>query len=227
MEESREIKKIILYADLISQPARAVYNLLRLNKLDFQLQSVLLYKKEHKSEAYLKINPHGLVPAIKIVLNNQNEEIILYESATIMRFICQKFNLPQNWYSHKEENLVRRSLIDQYLDWHHGNTRRILATSVRNEFFIKKESTRKEFDRLFQYLESELGKHLYIIDDEISIADLLLYNELIELSLIQYDFDNYPFIKRYIQKISQLEEVRESNFILEKVLKLNQLKPNF
>ncbi len=97
------------------------------------------------------------------MLNNQNEEIILYESATIMRFICQKFNLPQNWYSHKEENLVRRSLIDQYLDWHHGNTRRILATSVRNEFFFKKESTRKEFDRLFQYLESELGKHLYII----------------------------------------------------------------
>ena len=37
-----------------------------------------------------------------------------------MRYICNKYNLPDHWYP---ADLQKRSKVDEYLSWHHTNTR--------------------------------------------------------------------------------------------------------
>lgn len=37
-----------------------------------------------------------------------------------MRYLVSKYNLPDHWYP---SNIERRAKVDEYLDWHHTNTR--------------------------------------------------------------------------------------------------------
>ena len=71
------------------------------------------------------------VPAIVDTDNG----MCLAESHSIMRYLCQKFKLNENWYPSK--NLTRMAKIDEYLDFHHLNTR-LVAKMVFNTMFAKK-----------------------------------------------------------------------------------------
>lgn len=59
-----------------------------------------------------------LVPAIHDTENN----LILAESHTIVRYLCLKFNLPEHWYHLKD--LARQAKLNEFLDFHHSNTRK-------------------------------------------------------------------------------------------------------
>lgn len=61
----------------------------------------------------------GKLPAIEDTSNGFR----LAESHAIMRYICSKY--PEdigNWYP--QDNLIKRAKIDEYLDFHHTNTRK-------------------------------------------------------------------------------------------------------
>ncbi len=206
--------KITVYADFMSQPVRSVVNFLKINKIQYEIENIFLSKKMNRSDEYLKINPHGTIPSIKVVEEN-NKEFILNESCTILRYLSYKFNTPENWYNRID--LERRCLIDQYLDWHHSNTRKYCIELFFNEFFLKKKTDKTNIEKLLKFLDSELFKHKYIIDNEISIADLMLYNELIELYLINFDFSEYPSVEKFLKNMNNVPEFKETNNVLRKV----------
>lgn len=72
------------------------------------------------------------VPAILDTENN----MALAESHSIMRYLALKYPQHlQQWYP--TEDLVKRAKIDEYLDFHHLNTRRC-ANLIFNSIFSKK-----------------------------------------------------------------------------------------
>lgn len=228
--------KLFIYADLTSQPVRSVVSFCKINKIDFEIVDIFIMKGQNRSEEYLKINPHGKLPSIKIVEEN-GEEFILYESCAILRFLSQKYQTPCHWYN--RGNIKRKALIDQYLDWHHSNTRVICSGTFFPEFVIpllekqgiqikdKPESQRKNLPKLLSYLNSVLEKTKFIIDDEITIADLMLYEELVQLLAINYDYSNYKALNNYINLLSEIHEIKETNSLLRKITVKNNLKPKF
>lgn len=64
-----------------SEGCRAVKTLLNMGMLDFEKKDVNLMVGEHMQPEYQKVNPKGLVPAIK------DGSFILTESATIMKYL--------------------------------------------------------------------------------------------------------------------------------------------
>ena len=47
-----------------------------------------------------------------------------------MRYLVSKYNLPDHWYPANPE---RRAKVDEYLDWHHTNTRAGAAMYFANQ----------------------------------------------------------------------------------------------
>ncbi len=47
-----------------------------------------------------------------------------------MKYLCQKFKLPNHWYP---SELTRQAKVDEYLNWHHSN----LRVGAAYTFFMK------------------------------------------------------------------------------------------
>jgi len=78
------------------------------------------YKPEFK-----KINPVAKVPGMREI-NPGLYDFNMNESHAIMKYICQRQNLPQHWYpflAKSKPDLQLQASIDTYLDWHHGAIR--------------------------------------------------------------------------------------------------------
>ncbi|KAK3785056.1 hypothetical protein RRG08_060607, partial [Elysia crispata] len=79
---------LCLYYDLLSQPSRSAYILLKVNKVKFEAKEIDLMKGEHKTEDYKKVNQFGLVP----FLDDKGFKVI--ESVAILKYIIGKNKLP-------------------------------------------------------------------------------------------------------------------------------------
>ena len=134
-----------------------------------------------KSEEFKKINPMGKVPAIEDTEN----DLKLAESHAIMRYICNKY--PErigDWYPAKCH--VTRARIDEYLDFHHTNTRKC-SFYIFNSLFAKnmgiptdpqyvEEEARKNVERSLKAISNHyLANSDYIAGSKPTLADLSAY----------------------------------------------------
>jgi len=83
----------------------------------------------------------------------------------------------------------------------------------------KGRSERHQMPEYLNYYDHVLSKHKFFIDDEISFADLMLYNELVENYLLKDDYSKYVHLQKWIETISAMEEVKECNTVLAGFLK--------
>ena len=108
--------KLIVFGDYASQPSRAVYCFLQINKVPFEFKEVRVMKMEQYKPEFKKINPNGTVPAI----SDKNGQINLFESHTILRYLHETRGTPDHWYP---KDPRKRAKVDEYLDWHHNGLR--------------------------------------------------------------------------------------------------------
>ncbi|XP_052799758.1 glutathione S-transferase theta-1-like [Mya arenaria] len=177
---------IKFYADLRSQPCRAVYIFMKENKIPFEFVKVDLFAGEHKQDKYTKINPRQQVPFI------DDNGFTLGESAAILCYIAQKSNVADHWYPKDPQ---KRARVDEYLHWHHSSTRANAAKTFMLQFFetiagrpINQEEVAKYKTALAKTV-SQLGDNFlkdraFLAGDEISIADLPALCELMQLDAI-------------------------------------------
>ena len=55
-------------------------------------------------------------------LEDTESGLCMVESHSIMRYLCGKFKLDEQWFP--REDLVRQAKINEYLDFHHQRTRK-------------------------------------------------------------------------------------------------------
>lgn len=110
--------KLEIYGIIGSQPTRAVMWLCRMKSLDYELIKVSPgWSRKRRKDFIEQINPTGRIPAMRDVSG-----FTLYESAAIMTYLCTK----HKWSDlYPTRDLERRALIDQYLNWHHENIRKV------------------------------------------------------------------------------------------------------
>ena len=217
--------KFHLYVDYLSQPSRSVLQLVKLNNLtNIEIHKVSIVKGELNTKEYLDMCPMGTVPSL-LVEDKDQPILYLYESGAILKYLCNRFNLPENWYSRSD--LRRRALIDQYCDWHHINTRKVFA-GIFGLYFLKPFTEKAginlgenffngfvdEMPKLHTYLgyyDKAYAKNKYFIDDEISIVDLLIYNEVNQSYHLVEEFKKYPNFYRVMRELNGKQEVAEVN----------------
>ena len=142
------------------------------------------------------------VPAIEDTENG----LCLAESHAIMRYLCRKYKLNENWYP--KNDAVRMAKIDEYLDFHHLNTR-LIANLIFNTMFASKigvvdptfneEKAKKNAEYALKSVDTHfLSKGDYIIGNEISIADLAAFYEIQFMILKDYDFSKWKNLTKWM-----------------------------
>lgn len=134
------------------------------------------------------------------------------------------------------KNIKRQSLINQYCHWHHENTRKVSAGYLLHIFMPgdKKPNssvikTNRKLCRIaLKIIENVwLAEHLFIVDNEVSIADILCYEEVSQLkhwNLLKDKTiaDSYPNIEQWLKRMSEFpahEHVHKVFHKLEKFVK--------
>jgi len=198
-------RPVDLYVDLLSQPARAITLYCRLIDIPHTINLINIGKKQHQTEEFARINPHKKIPAI-----NDNG-FAVYESHTIMRYLSEKFQKRQYY----PTDLKKKTLIDEYLDWHHTNIRPAASGYFRQKFLlplqgikVSEDTLAKSVQNLQEVLKSFENVFLkdtpFINSQEMSIADLSAYSELEQLELIDYDWrTGHPKLTSWGLKIRQ------------------------
>ena len=212
--------RLTIYGTMISQPVRTVVAFCLLHNIPYEFKVINLTKGEQNSEEFRKINPRSQIPAIKYI-KDDGSDFYLDESATIVRFLSAVYKTDEKWYPSIEKDVYRRAKIDLYLDWHHLNTRQILSNAVfirvmaqimkKSGMNLKMEDTYEKIPGLFKFLNKFLEVTKYIVDNEMSIADIFLVNEINELKLLNYDLTPYKRLNQYVNEINSLEVMETTN----------------
>jgi glutathione S-transferase len=218
--------KLYIYGDYLSQPFRSLICFCKLNNIPFETKFVNIAIGEHMTEDYKKINRLGKIPCIKLIKQN-GDDFSMGESCSILRFLSNCYNVDEKWYP--KNDIYRRTLIDQWMDWHHLNTRFSMMNHVFGNVFQKKFEEKgiikKAFDTkdmvhsVLGFLNKILGERKYIVDNEISIADLIIVCEMNQLYLIKFDFSKYENVVEYLKRMNSIKEIRQVNEIFEKIAK--------
>ena len=212
-----------LYIDYLSQPARAIICFCLLNKIPHSINEIRINKFQNHTEEYEKINPLKKIPAIS------DNGFYLYESHAILRYLTRSRNCASHWYPYKNPKEV--ALIDAYLDVHHNILRPNAAMLVFYSEFAKKlgilhhkvdlDEKRIELNKILSIIENTYLKDSDWIasKNNISIADISAFCEIIQLLFVRFNFDDFPLIKSWMKRMLNFEEVYNTHNFFFKALR--------
>lgn len=197
---------IKFYADLKSQPCRAVYLFMKACNIPFEMVKVDLSSGEQLGEEFTKISSIQRVPVI-----NDNG-FILGESGAIFRYLAKKFGVQEHWYPTRD--LQQQARVDEYLNWHHTNIRIPAMMTFRHQFINTVRGRPIKQDEVKRY-KAELAKSVkhidlyflknnpYIAGKDISVADLQAYCELMQLDIIgnENEYRSNPNVRAWADRV--------------------------
>jgi glutathione S-transferase len=182
---------LTIYGSDLSGPAIKVRLTANFLGLNYKWQIVKLREGEQKQEWFLKINPVGKVPAI------DDDGFYLFESNAICRYLCDKKTSALY-----PKDVKKRALIEQWIDYISFHIGANFVPVMYNRLFAKRvgkpvnekaitdgEEALKQY---FPIIEKQLAQHKYIVSQEASLADIILFALLEPAEMAQVDLGAYP-----------------------------------
>jgi glutathione S-transferase len=172
--------------------------------LTFDLEQVNLKEKTTKSgDDYLKINPKGYVPALKL-----DNGYVLTEGPAIVQYIADqrpKLNLAP------ENGSPERYQLQEWLTY--------IGTEIHKTFSplfnpatpedykaIAKESLAKRFS----YVDEKLKGRDYLTGSHFTVADAYLFTVTNWANFVQIDLSPYPNLKTFQARVAARPKVQEA-----------------
>jgi glutathione S-transferase len=152
--------------------------------------------------AYRAMNPNGLVPTVL------DGELILWESNSILRYLCGKYNgarlLPVE--------PGARSLIERWMDWQLSRLNTPMAAMLWGYFRTPPEKRdaaalakhREDSLALWRVIEEQqLGRHDYVAGKDFSLADIVIGIWLHRWYHYPIERPDLPQLKAYYDRIAK------------------------
>ena len=142
---------ITLYDYELSGNCYKVRLLLSMLGLEHRLESVEFYpSKLHKSDAFLRVNPLGQLPALT------DDKLTLRDAQAILVYLASQYDKSDQWYPSANANLVGE--IQMWLSFADSLTGSISAARLHDLFFFDfdEEACRKRAHELLRILDEHL-----------------------------------------------------------------------
>ncbi|KAK4853935.1 hypothetical protein QYF36_016651 [Acer negundo] len=164
-----------VYGPPLSTAVSRVLACLLEKDVQFQLIPINLSKGEQKKPEFLKMQPFGQVPAF------EDENISLFESRAICRYICEKYPEKGNKGLYGTNPLAKAS-IDQWLEaegqtFNPPSSVLVFQLAFAPLMKLKQDETlirqnEAKLSKVLDVYEKRLGESRFLAGDEFSLADL-------------------------------------------------------
>ena len=176
----------------------------------YEKQPTHLPKGEHKTEAYLKVNPRGKVPALEV------DGKVLTENTAILTYLAKRF---------PEKNMIPKDPFEEArcistMAWFSNSVHPPFTHTVRPERFAEaeaaqasvKETGKKTFWSQVSEIDSMLQGKQWIMGDQFTVADgyaLVFYGWGVRAGLPMNDLKSYTAWKDRMVKRPAVRKVLE------------------
>ena len=175
----------MLFIDKISQPSRAIMTMIEMAGIEgIELKTVQLLKGELMGKEFEKLNPNKKVPFYK------DDQVQLFESGAIMRYLCNKHLKPDSSL-YPSGSPAKMSDIEAALVIHHRVYRQIatyyfalkVAPMLKIVHLFDIEREKAKSDKLLVVINNVLQskENRTASAGVITISDLLLYHEILQI----------------------------------------------
>jgi glutathione S-transferase len=159
-------------------------------------------EKEHKSPAYLKLNPNGKVPTLT------DGDFTIWESIAINLYLAE---------SYKPEllgkNTKERGLVYQWSTWAIAELQAPVIEAFIQLVFVPEdkrdlaaiEKATARIPTLLAALDSSLENRKYLAGAEFTLADLNVASVVTICSQIKFDTSGFKNIQKWLANISERE----------------------
>ena len=167
----------------------------------YELVTLDMQKGEHKTPAYMKVHPHGAVPALV------DGDLQLFESAAICAYLADKFpekrlapppgtaarGLYYQWMVYAIATL-EPPVIDVFMHT------AMLPETQRSPAAI--EAARKKFADVASVLEQALGTRPFLLGDQFTAADVMVGSTLGWAQMLGL-LEGRKTLQQYVQRLSE------------------------
>lgn len=200
---------LTLYGAQLSPFVRKVRLCLLEKALDYQLEVVMPFTPP---EWYLQLNPLGRIPALK------DGELSLADSSVICQYLEEAYPHTARLYGSDAVQRAQIRWLEKYADYElaplttFGVFRnRILKPSAGqacNEEGVQ-VALQQKLPEHFDYLERQLGENDYFVGQQLSLADVALACQLINLEHggEQVDANRWPALAAHFTRMKALTSV--------------------
>lgn len=172
--------------------------------LPFDLVQVDLAKKQTANgEDYLKINPNGYVPTLRI-----DDGEYLTEVAVLLQYIADK--KPGTGLAPKAGTMERYRLMEA-LNFISSELHKTLGALFNPKITPEwKEDRIALFGRRCDSIAHKLGSRPYLMGGKFTVADAYLFTILNWTNLFKIEMDKWPKLKDYMARVAARPAVKEA-----------------
>lgn len=208
---------IEVYLDPCTVNSRKVLAGLDLLGVQYHYNFINYFEGGQKDPEFTKLNPFQTVPAAK------DGDLVLTESNAILQYAADLVNSPAYPKDLKERANVNRWLLFEASGWFPSNYVYLVQNVVQpllgnkpDQSVLDGESER--FNKYANILNEELGKHKYLVGNEVTIADIAVAAPMHLHGAAKLPLDKYTNLKRWIADIEKLPSWQKTQGAVDKAL---------
>ncbi|MEP6344074.1 MAG: glutathione S-transferase family protein [Maricaulaceae bacterium] len=189
-----------IYYHPLSFPSLTVVFAAEAMGIDYERKIIDLPAGEHKSEAYLAVNPYGKIPAMS------DGDFNLSETSAIVRYLALREN--SSLYG---GDLQQQAKIDQWVDFIVQHIRQNVGRVHFNRVIgpmLGATTDSKMIDLGLNFLaknlpiiEAQLEAGKYVCGDDMTLADMTLIASLEPADMAEIDLSAYPALQAYLKSV--------------------------
>ena len=167
--------------------------------LDYTIHSIDITKGEQFSPEFVSINPNSKIPAIV----DRDADITVFESGAILIYLADKTGkllakeTKQRFQTIEWLMFQMGSVGPMFGQYNHFNK----YADEKIPYAIARY--KKETLRLYDVLNTQLGKTEYVSDDDYTIADIAIYPWIAAYQFMELSLEEHPNLQRWYETIKQ------------------------
>ena len=190
---------IVLYGgSKLSGHSHRAELMLRLLGLPYEYRTLNLGKGEHKTPAFLALNPFGTVP---VLVDGGH---VIADSAAILVYLASRYDPERRWLP---TDPFAAAQVQRWLSVAQGpvfngpNTARLIKLFGRTGDYERAAAIAQQ---LLQILETELQARAFLVGEAPTLADVAVYTYVARAPDGEISLETYPAVRSWLARVEAL-----------------------